>query len=77
MKKFFGSLGHLLKTAFKYNMIKGAAVIKLIQAVLVLSGHQPWSPDQNASVETLIDFIVAIIVLIGINHAHDSQPPVA
>ena len=53
-------------------MIKGAAVIKLIQAVLVLSGHQPWTTDQNASVETLIDFAVAIIVLVGINHAHES-----
>ena len=73
MKDFFKSLWHLIKTAFKYNMIKGAAVIKLIQAVLVLSGHQPWSADQNASVETLIDFTVAIIVLVGINHAHDNQ----
>jgi len=70
--QFLSKLWHLIKTAFKYNMIKGAAVIKLIQAVLVLSGHQPWTTDQNASVETLIDFAVAIIVLVGINHAHES-----
>lgn len=72
--KFLTELWHLLKTAFKYNMIKGAAVIKLIQAVLVLSGHQPWTPEQNTSVEVLVDFVVGIVILVGINHAHNTQP---
>ena len=76
MKRIFAEIWRLTKTAFHYNMIRGAAVIKVIQAVLVLTGRQPWSPEQSASVEVLIDFVVAIIVVVGVNHAHDAQPTV-
>lgn len=61
-----------VKNAFKYNLIKGAAVIKVIQAILQLTGHQPWPDAQNTSVETLIDFVVGIVVLIGVGQAHDN-----
>ena len=76
MTRIFAKVWHILHTAFHYNMIRGAAVIKVIQAVLVLTGRQPWSPEQSASVEVLIDFVVAIIVVVGVNHAHDAQPTV-
>ena len=71
-KKFFGSIWGLITKAFRYNLIKGAAVLKVIQAILVLTGHQPWSDAQNSSIETLIDFTVGIIVLIGVGQAHDN-----
>ena len=67
---------HLLQTAFKYNMIKGAAVVKILQAVSGLAGIQPWAPEWSTAVEVLIDFAVAILVVIGLNHAHDAQPGV-
>ena len=73
---FLTKLWRILQTAFHYNMIKGAAVIKVIQAVLVLTGRQPWPPEQITSVEVLIDLVVAVIVLIGMNHAHNAQPTV-
>lgn len=66
-------LWELVKKAFKYNLIKGAAVIKVIQAILVLSGHQPWSDPMNTSVETLLDFVVGIVVLVGVGQAHDNK----
>ena len=71
---FFTKLWRILHTAFHYNMIKGAAVIKVIQAVLVLTGQQPWSPEQSTAVEVLIDVVVAVVVVVGVNHAHDAQP---
>lgn len=74
MRKFFKELRCIVHTAFKYNLIKGAAVIKVIQAILVLSGTQPWTPEQSASVETLIDSAVAVFVLVAMSHAHDAQP---
>ncbi len=61
----------LVLDALKYNLIKGASVVKLVQAVLVLSHHQPWPDDMNASVETVIDFAVGIVVLLGVGQAHN------
>lgn len=63
------------KNAFKYNLIKGAAVVKVIQAVLQLTGHQPWPDASNASVETLVDFVVGIVVLVGVGQAHANIEP--
>lgn len=62
-----------LKNALKYNLIKGAAVVKVVQAILQLSGHAPWPEPMNLSVETLIDFIMAIFVVIGMGQAHEND----
>lgn len=63
----------LIVDAFKYNMIRGAAFVKLIQAILQLSGHAPWPDNLSVSVETLIDFFVGIAVLLGVGQAHSSE----
>lgn len=71
--KIVNDLVTLAKNAFQYNLIKGAAVVKVLQAVLSLTGHQPWSSDMNASVETLIDFVVGIVVVVSMSQAHENQ----
>lgn len=63
----------LITDAFKYNMIRGAAVVKLIQAILQLSGHAPWPDDRSVSIETMIDFFVGIAVLLGVGQAHSNE----
>jgi hypothetical protein len=67
-------LGTLIGKAARYNLIKGAAVIMVLKAVLQTTGYQPWTPEQNAAVEVVVDFLVGVMVLTGVGQAHESSP---
>lgn len=67
-----GKVWGFFKNALKYNVLRGTIVVKVIQSVLSLTGHQPWPAEMNASVETLIDFGLSIAMIIVVGQAHDN-----
>jgi hypothetical protein len=77
MRNFFGSLRgtlRLIGQAFRYKLIVGASTVKLIQVVLQLTRHQPWTPDQSEAAGLLIDVVVGLAILHATGQAHESNP---
>ncbi len=74
VNKYYQMAVRMLGNAFKYNLIRGAVIVKIISAILEVSGHTPWSPEQNHAVEAGVDFLVTLLVLIGVGQAHETVP---
>lgn len=74
LKSVYNRFFVLLENAFKYNLIRGAAIVKFLQVLAQLTGHIPWDEQHNLAVETGIDFLVALAALCGVGQAHDNIP---
>lgn len=75
VRRFARGFFPLIGKAFRYNLIRSAALVKIIQATLELTGYAPWTPARAEAVELTIDMCVGIAVLYATGQAHNNPTP--